>query len=186
MGKKYKDTFQLLAERRTTFEFSKRKVSENKIRRIIEAGRLSPSSHNCQPWSFILVKNKHTIETLMRTYSYGVFYGDPPVIIAVVLEKIYKNQKGLLAKKLSQITLSHKYLNIGFATSNIVTEAESLGLNTCILSPIVRIANKILKVPSERETLLLIGIGYRQSGSLITKKDRKPLKEVLMREKYRG
>ena len=47
----------LLAVRR----FQDRPVPEDVLRRIVEAGRLTASSMNMQPWHFIVVQDRDTL-----------------------------------------------------------------------------------------------------------------------------
>lgn len=46
-----------------------KKVSEENLRTILEAGRLSPSSYGVEPWHFIVVDNKE-LRTKLRAISY--------------------------------------------------------------------------------------------------------------------
>jgi nitroreductase len=175
---------QTLKKRKTTYEFSVKKVKSSDLKKILEAGRWAPSAHNTQPWKFIVIKNKGRIKNLMKLCHYGAFYSNPCVLIAVVLEKIYEQEKGLLRGGVKELAHSHKYMNIGFAASYIVLEATSLGIDNCILSPVVADANKILGVPKGRETLLLIGLGYEIKGAYKKQRNRKLPKEIISYEKF--
>ena len=46
-----------IAERRSIRSFSGRPVEEEKLLRILEAGRLAPSARNMQDWKFVVVKD---------------------------------------------------------------------------------------------------------------------------------
>ena len=50
------ETFLTIASRRETKRFSGRPVGEETLRRILDAGRLSGSGKNRQPWTFVLVE----------------------------------------------------------------------------------------------------------------------------------
>lgn len=50
------ETFLTIASRRETKRFSGRPVAEGTLRRILDAGRLSGSSRNRQPWTFVVVE----------------------------------------------------------------------------------------------------------------------------------
>jgi nitroreductase len=178
------DLLQTLKKRKTTYEFSEKKVKSSDIKKILEAGRWAPSAHNSQPWKFIVIQNKGRIKSLMKLCHYGAFYSNPCILIAIVLEKIYERQKGLFRGSAKELAHTHKYMNIGFAASYIVLEASSLGLDTCILSPVVADANKILGVPKGKETLLFIGMGYELKGAYKKQRSRKMLKDILSYEKY--
>lgn len=170
---------ELLRERHTTYEFSNQKVDSKIIQTILEAGRLSPSSHNAQPWSFILVTDEGLIDQLMQICAYGKFHTHPAAAIAIVLEEIYENQPGLLTENLAAFRESHRYLNIGFAAANMVNEAASLGIATCIVSPIVEKANALLHVPAGKETILILGLGTEKDASSHPPKTRKKLDDII-------
>src|SRR3989344_2581411 len=80
------DFLTLALNRKTTYEFSERKIKDNSILKILEAARWSPSCSNSQPWHFIIIKNAETIKKLINISSYGGFHTDPSLIIAVVLD----------------------------------------------------------------------------------------------------
>jgi len=42
--------------RRSIRKFLAKKVPDDLINKLIEAARLAPSSHNAQPWKFLLLK----------------------------------------------------------------------------------------------------------------------------------
>ncbi len=178
------DFLTLAKERKTTYDFTAQKVDSESVNKILEAGRLSPSSHNSQPWSFIVVTDDTLIDKLMKTCVYGNFHTNPPALIAIVLEPIYENQPGLLKESLAKFTESHRYLNIGFAVANIVNEAAFLGIDSCILSPVVEQANKLLGVPKKKEAILLAGLGFEKKGAFLHEKTRKNFEDIVYYNSY--
>ena len=68
---------ELVKKRKTTFEFSNKKVQDSDLKKIIEAGSWAPSCANTQPWHFIILKEKQKIEKAMKTANYGFFHGEP-------------------------------------------------------------------------------------------------------------
>lgn len=50
-----------IKKRRSIRRFLPKKVSRKVILQIIEAGRYAPSSHNSQPWRFIVIEDKQVI-----------------------------------------------------------------------------------------------------------------------------
>jgi len=182
MGKN--DFLELAKKRKTVYEYSDKKISSENIKKIIEAGRWAPSSHNDQPWKFIVVKKNKTIDDLLRNCHYGGFHSKPQVLIAIVLEPIYSSNPGLLKGDAIAYAETHKLMNLGFAASNITFEAESLGINTAVISPFVKEVGKILKVPKGREVHLIISLGYEAKNAYQIPRTRKQLKEILSYEKY--
>ena len=58
------DTFQAIASKRDTRRYADRPVPEDVERRILEAGRVSGSARNRQPWRFLVVESAERREQL--------------------------------------------------------------------------------------------------------------------------
>src|SRR3989338_9421776 len=50
--------------RRSIRKYTGKKIPKKIVSLIIEAGRYAPSSHNSQPWRFIVISNKELIKSL--------------------------------------------------------------------------------------------------------------------------
>ena len=50
-----KEILKLIINRQSDRKYSDRPIEKDKLDRIIEAGRMSPSACNAQPWKFIVV-----------------------------------------------------------------------------------------------------------------------------------
>jgi len=48
-------------KRRSVRKFKKKQVPAHLIRRILEVGRFAPSQGNCQPWKFVVVRDREMI-----------------------------------------------------------------------------------------------------------------------------
>jgi nitroreductase len=81
-GEKFKKVFEalevadyeallgLLKFRRSIRGFNGDPVSRKMIEKILEAGRWAPSGGNAQPWEFVVVENKDTIQQLAELYEF--------------------------------------------------------------------------------------------------------------------
>jgi nitroreductase len=63
------DTFLAIASRRETRDYADRSIPDDVVRRILDAGRLSGSARNRQPWRFLLVED----ETVRTRLAEAVF-----------------------------------------------------------------------------------------------------------------
>ncbi len=61
----------LLKERRSIRKFTEEEVEGEKIQAIIQAGLLSPTSRNNQPWQFVLVDDDELLQKLAQSKSGG-------------------------------------------------------------------------------------------------------------------
>ena len=73
--------FKLVKSRKTTYEFTDKKIKDADIKKILEAARWAPSCSNVQPWHFIVVKDKKRISDLMKLAFYGAFHSPPPGLL---------------------------------------------------------------------------------------------------------
>ncbi len=74
----------LLRKRRSIRTFQDKAVEQEKIDLLIEAMLRSPSSRGLNPWEFIVVRNRETIEALARAKEHGsAFMKDASLAIVV-------------------------------------------------------------------------------------------------------
>lgn len=78
--------YDVVRSRLTVREFKPDAVPDSVIRKLLEAGRLAPSSRNLQPWHFIVIKNKDTLRRIAEIASSGRFIADAPMAIAIAME----------------------------------------------------------------------------------------------------
>ena len=57
------------------------------VTRIVEAGRLTASSMNGQPWHFVVVENRDMLRRLAVAARTGPYIAQAPLAIVVVIEK---------------------------------------------------------------------------------------------------
>ena len=60
----------LLKFRRSIRGFKGTPVPDDLINKILEAARCSPSAANSQPWEFVLIREKKTIEKLAEMFEF--------------------------------------------------------------------------------------------------------------------
>lgn len=178
------DALQLIIRRKTSFEFSERKVPASDMKKLLEAGRWAPSSHNSQPWRFIVVADRKKIEKLMELSYYGFFHSLPSAIIVAVLLPPEKIMPGMFRGDNARMAHYHKYIDIGQTVLAMSLEAESLGISSCILSLQLKGANRLLGAPHKSEAILALGIGYEKEGAYRNKRSRLPLSSLVSYEKF--
>jgi len=160
-------------------------VEKEKIDRILEAGRISPSACNAQPWKFIVVddpelKNKVADATSNRVIGINHFTKQAPVHIVVVLEPANFNSNFGSLMKDKNLPL----IDIGIAAAHLSLQATAEGLGTCILGWFnERTIKKLLNIPKSKRVILVITLGYAASDELREKK-RKTTDEVVSINKY--
>lgn len=172
-----KDILPIIKSRKTTYEFSKKAVPESAIKKILEAGRWSPSSGNAQPWLFILTKSEDKIISLMDAAYYGEFH-DPPSLMVIPVIAAKKYESHLTADKL-KISERERMLSLAMAAYSMILEAESLGIQSCLLTAHEEELNKIISLEPYDQAPLIIGFGYEKKGAFQKKRYRQNLNDVI-------
>jgi len=154
--------------RRSVREFLDKEVGDDRINKILEAGRWAPSGLNNQPWRFFIVRDRELKERLAKHTRYGKVILGAPVGIAAFLDKSagYDRTKDLQA--------------IGACIQNMLLMAHSLNLGACWLGEILNKKEKvaeILQVPEEFELMAVIAVGHPTAEE--RNSERKPLKELV-------
>src|SRR3989344_7175434 len=178
------DFLELARERKTTYNFEEKQVSEKDVAKILEVARWAPSCTNSQPWNFIIVRDKGTIGELMSTANYGDFHTNPPLIIAIVLRGDLCAGEGHACFRGKDSSVHDSYMSCGIAASHMALEAEDIGINSCIVTPEQNKVKRILKVKENDAVPLLVGIGYQTKNAFQKKRERRPIGESVSYESF--
>lgn len=108
-----------------------RAVEAEKLEAILEAGRLSPSACNGQPYHFTVCKGEAAKQVAKLVTGMGMnrFAADAPVLI-VISEEPYVKSAALGAKLKHN---DYRSIDIGIACAYLTAEATAQGLSSCIL-----------------------------------------------------
>ena len=162
---KYKDFSSFAKDRRTCFEFSDKKIKDEDIMKIIDAGRWAPSCTNSQPWHFIIIKDKKQIEKVMKTANYGFFHEYPTLVIACVLLEDKCVGPGYACFRGTDSAVHDSFMSVGCAALNMTYEAQDLGIQSAIITPDQKMIKKVLKINTRDVVPLIVGIGYEPKGA---------------------
>jgi len=174
----------LIKKRQSERKYLEKRVERDKIERITEAGRLSPSACNGQPWHFVVVddpavRDEVAAATESVVLRMNAFVREAPVLIVVVREKSnLTSRAGDLIKQ-----KDYSLIDIGIATASMVYQATAEGLGTCIIGWIDdRRIRKTLNIPASKKVELVICVGY--TDNRLEEKSRKPPGEVITYNRY--
>lgn len=138
------------------------------VRRIVEAGRLTGSSMNGQPWHFIVVENRETLRQLGSLARTGLYIVQAPLAVAVAIDK-------------TPYAVSDASRAI---QSMILTAwAEGVGSNWVGFLGMEEV-KALLGIPAELDLLGIIPFGYPTQVRSQGKKRRKSLSEVAHQERF--
>jgi nitroreductase len=162
------DVFACVRTRVETREFKPDSVPEAIIHKILEAGRWSPSQRNRQPWHFIVIQQRDTLQQLGAMAASGPYLADAPLAIAVVTE-------GARAPLIDGTR----------AISSMQLVAWEEGLGSCWIGSVDREGVKrLLGLPETCELITVLPFGYPTDAAKGLKKRRKPLQQIAHRERF--
>ena len=154
-----------------------RPVEPEKLQRVLEAARLSPSACNGQPYTLTVCTGKKAKEVALLTRGMGgmnKFAVQAPVCI-VISEAAYNRTAALGAKVKGN---DYRSIDIGIMTAYLTAEATAQGLSTCILGWLddgkIRAA-----IGTNSASRLVITLGYAAEGDKLREKKRKELGEIV-------
>ena len=78
------DVFDKIKSKVAVREFADRPLPEDVVREILEAGRLSGSSKNSQPWHFVAVQDRDTLKALSRTGTFAMHLAGAALGVVIV------------------------------------------------------------------------------------------------------
>jgi len=175
---------EMIIRRQSDRKYSDKPVENEKLERIIEAGRMAPSACNSQPWKFIIVTDPALLRDLGEAASEKLlgmnsFVDQAPALIVIVREQPNFSSKigGTIKRK------DYSHIDIGIATENICLQAMAEGIGSCILGWFdEKKVRKILGIPSSKRVELLLTLGYSLSEH--REKKRKPKEVTVSYNKY--
>jgi len=174
----------LMNKRQSERKYTDQPVEKEKIDRIIEACRLSPSACNGQPWKIIVVddpsmKLKVAEATKSDIFRMNTFVDMAPLLLVVVREKSnFTSRAGDLVKR-----RDYSLIDIGIATASIVYQAAAEGLGSCIIGWFdEKKIKRLLSIPGAKRVEVVITLGYADNPHRM--KVRKATDEVVSYNKY--
>ena len=162
------DVFEAVRTVLAVRRYQDKPVAEDLIRRIVEAGRLTASSINGQPWHFIVVEDQDTLHQLGELASSGPYIADAPLAIVVAMEK-------------SRYAVS----DASRAVQSMVLTAWSEGVaSNWVGFGGLEAVRPLLGIPDELDVLAILPVGYPAQPAGKGEKTRKPLGQVASRGRY--
>jgi nitroreductase len=143
-------------------------VPDEVVRRIVEAGRLTGSGMNRQPWHFIVIRERETLRRLGALASSGSYVAQAPLAIVVATDR-------------SRFAVSDASRAI--QSMLLAGWADGVGSNWVGFGGLES-ARALLDVPASLDVLAILPFGYPARAVGRGNKQRKPLGDVAHFEKY--
>ncbi len=163
------DVFEAIRTILAVRSYQDQPVPEELVHRIVEAGRLTASSINLQPWHFVVVPDKATLRQLGSLAKTGPYIGQAALAVVVAVEKDSRFAVSDASRAIQDMMLT--------------AWAEGVGSNWVGFSGLEAVGD-LLGVPADMDVLAIIPFGYPAKAVGRGKKNRKRLAEVASRERY--
>jgi nitroreductase len=144
-----------ILERRSIRKYTDEPVSSQDREKLLRAAMAAPSAGNQQPWEFIIIDDRETLNTMVEFHERGGYHmlGHAPLAIIVCGDLEKQLHKGYWIQDCSA------------ATENILLAAKSLGLGSVWLGVYpreARVANirDLLEIPEGIIPLCIISVGH--------------------------
>jgi nitroreductase len=165
------DVNEIIRVRRSIRKYKRKRIEEEKLVRVLEAGRLSPSAVNKQPWHFILITDPEIRNRMKEAYDARWFY-EAPVCVDPTISWIRRDGENFWK------------VDGAIAMQSMVLQATEEGLGTCWIGAFHEaVVRKILEIPPHIRVLVMTPLGYPDEvKEPVTK--RKKMEEILHQNKW--
>lgn len=133
-----------------------RTIGADTIEMILKAAMSAPTAVNKQPWEFVVLNNRATIDTLASALPYAKMLAQAPLAIVTC---------GNMARYLEGDSRELWIQDVSAATENLLLAVNAYGLGavwTSVYPDSTRIADvsRVLNLPSTVIPLAVVPIGY--------------------------
>jgi len=143
-------------------------IPDEVVHEIVEAGRLTASSQNGQPWRFIVIRELGTLRQLGALARSGPYIAQAPLAIAVAtVESIFG---------VSDASRAIQSMMLAAWSQGVASNWVGFhGLDA---------AKPVLGIPTDVDLLAIVPFGYPAAAVVKGAKKRLPLGEVAFSERY--
>ena len=153
-----------------------RDIEEEKLNRILETARLSPSACNGQPYHITVCRGEIAKKVANATQGMGLnkFAPDAPVLL--VISEMPYNATAAMGAKLKKN--DYRSIDIGILSVYITAEATAQGIGSCIIG---WLDDKEIRQLCDigGQVRLVITLGYPKAEDKLRNKKRKDMETLI-------
>ena len=140
------DTWDVIRTKRAIRDYDSRPIPDEVLQRILNAGRLSGSARNAQPWRFIVVRDAARRHQLSRCGRFARHLAHAPCVVVVCTAAQHRRWAAFDA---------------GRAVQNMVLAAWDQGVGSCVTAlHDEKSAREVLKIPESFDIQVAVAFGY--------------------------
>jgi len=170
--------FEAIKRRRSVRAFTNEQVSDEEVRKIIDAARQAPSAGNIQPWEFVVVRDPEIKRGLSAAALDQTFIEEASVVIVVCVNQL-RSARGYGTRGVNLYCLQ----DTAAATQNMLLAACALGLATCWVGAFnEEEARRVLNIPNGVRPVAIVPVGHPAEKPEAP--ERRPLSEIVHHETF--
>jgi nitroreductase len=167
----------LAKQRYSVRKYKSVKVEEEKIQKILEAGRVAPTAKNLQPQRFLVITDEKELEKFNKvTRHHGA-----PLVIVICSDRETAWVRPYDSKDMMDIDAT-------IATDHMMMAAQDMGLGSCWITYFdPEGLKKEFNIPDNLEAINILAIGYADDNPKSPDRHdtmRKPLEEMVFYNKF--
>ena len=168
------DVYDAVARRCSVRAYEDKPIEQDKLDRVLEAGRVAPTARNRQEFRAVVVRDAGLRAKLAEAAGQE-FIAQAPVVIAMV---------GLTPDATMHCEVPTDPVDCAIIIDHMTLAAVAEGLGTCWIGHFEQDAcRKILGIPDTAKIIELLPMGY-PAGPPKMDKPRKPLDEIVSYDKF--
>ncbi len=162
------DALAAIRTKRDSREYADREITEETLRRILQAGRMAGSSKNTEPCRYVVLREPEAKARLAGCGQFAKHVPTAPLAVAVVL------------------TPGGGSFDAGRAAQNMMLSAWAEGITSCPVAMHDQdCAARVLGLPPEHRVAIVLSFGYPASeASRHRGVPRTPLSELVRYERW--
>ena len=146
------EAIEAIMTRRSIRRYTGEEVSLELEKKLLEAAMAAPSAHNRQPWHFIVVRSRETLDRIPEYHQYSRMLREASLAVVVCGD--------------NKVQTTDFWINdCSAATENMLIAANALGLGAVWLGvhpgeELVRETRELLGIPGHVTPLCIVSFGH--------------------------
>jgi nitroreductase len=174
------EVFEAIKTRRSIRAFTNEEVSEEEVRKLIDAATHAPSAGNIQPWEFIMVRDPRRKRGLVVAALDQTFIEEAPVVIVVCADEV-QSDWGYGARGVALYCLQ----DTAAAIQNMLLAACALGLGTCWVGAFnEEEVRRVVNTPRGVRPVAIVPVGHPAEKP--SPRSRRSMTEIVHYETFRA
>ena len=165
--------FDLAQKRFAARGFLDKKVEDDKLNKVLEAGRIAPTAKNNQPQVIYVLRSEEALKKINEV-SPCIFNSTTVLMICCNTDLCWHSD---------DLKYDSQSMDASIVCTHMMLEATDLGLDSCWVLRFDREkATKLFNLPGNIKPQCLLPIGYKKEDTVPSPRhfDRKPLSETVI------